>query len=217
LTGASARAGENPVFVCTHLLPSPYTIPAGRLSYGSSFSLGVTDFMQIGTNAWLDAYRVWNGDVKLSLLDYRNFALSLTGEVLYYNLADMDPRNPSMQITSWQPGAVAAFGFLERFAIFGGITLDLREAKAPTGIVATSGYTPGARLEADAAFMYGDPKRHGIGNAFSAGITYDATYQLFGFGFGHHWPGFHLGIHYYPGADQNRILPILTGGGTVQL
>ncbi|MCC7442288.1 MAG: hypothetical protein IT285_11680 [Bdellovibrionales bacterium] len=208
-----ARAGENPVFAYPHMLPSPYTLPAGTLIYGSTFAAGLTDFLTVSTNAWLDFNEVFNASAKISLVDYPAFAFSLTGSAYFYNLNSIDPRNPDVSVTSWQPGAVAAFGLGERLALFTGASMEITDATGLADVPARSGFVSGAKLGVDLAFMYGNAER-GAGNALAAGVSYDATYSLIGLGLCHHWPGFQLGVHVYPGAEQNRVLPILAGGGS---
>src|SRR3990172_10717144 len=86
---AAARAdGPSPVFGYTHLMPSPLTLPAGRLSYGTAFSFGVTDFLQIGTDVVRDAYGVLNANAKIGLVAREGFAAALTLGFEKFNFKD---------------------------------------------------------------------------------------------------------------------------------
>jgi hypothetical protein len=215
---AVAADAANRLFYYTHLLPSPFTIPAGRLVFGADVSLGLTDFLQVGTNVLRDFYKVYNVNAKLSLVNYPEAAFAVTGEYEHYNYKDILATNPDLKVTSWLPGAVFAFALDPRLAMFVGGNLNITNAVLVTNGIATSGYTHGARVGADASFAYNAPsKKQPIGNVLSAGVSYDLSYKIYGFGFSHHWPGFHLGIHYYPNADQYRVQPILVGGGSVNL
>ena len=220
MAGPVARASEvaNPLFAYTHLLPSPFTVPAGRLSYGTDVALGVTDFFQVGSGILRDAYRFYNVNAKLALVDYPEFALALTGSYEFYNYHDISPDNPDLKVTAWQPGIVTAFELFPRFAMFVGGNVDISNANLVTNGIQTSGYTHGAQVESDISWAYNPPsKKKHYGNVLSAGATYDLTYKIYGIGLSHHWPGFHLGIHYYPNADQYRVLPIIAGGGAIDL
>ena len=211
-----APCAENPVFSYTHLLPSPYTLRAGRFVIGTDTALGLTDFLQIGTNVVLDIYQTYNAQAKLSLLDFPEFALALTGGWLNYNYANYSVNNPNIQVTSWLPGAVTAFGVFPYFALFVGGNLNFTKAILTPGVIDTSGYIRGAGAEMDMSWAY-NPHRNSIGNVLSAGVTYDFSYQLFGVGVSHHWKGFHLGIHYYPNAQTYRVLPIIAGSMGVDI
>ena len=210
------RANENALFGYTHLLPSPYTVKAGRLIFGTNIILGVTDFLQVGTNVLNDFYQVYNANMKASVFDRKEFAVALTFGWTRYNYRDISPNNPDLLITSLLPGGVVAFGILPNLALFAGGNLNYTSTSLITNNVQTSGYVHGATLQGDLSFAY-DQKPRKLGNVLSAGVSYDLNYKIMGFGVSHHWPGFQLGIHYYPNADQYRILPILSGGGSFDL
>lgn len=210
--------GSNPLFGYTHLMPSPYTLPAGRLVFGTDVALGVTDFLQVGTNVIRDIYQVYNVNAKISLIDYPVFAMGLTGGWETFNYRDIDPRNPNIQQTTWLPGMVMAFELLPRVALFTGGNVSVTEVDASTDGIETSGYFRGSSVQADLSWAYNPPsKKKGVGNVLSGGVSYDVTYKLLGVGVSHHWSGFHLGIHYYPNADRYRVQPILSGGGAIDL
>ena len=204
----------NPVFGYTHLLPSPFTMPAGRLAIGTDVALGLTDFLQVGTGLIQDIYKVFNANAKVSLVDIPDFAFAVTLGYETYNYQDIDPANPDLRVNSWLPGGVAAFAVLPRVALFVGGNLNLSSTKLITNGIATSGFVTGGRVESDMTWAYNSPKKksRSVGNAISGGVSYDTDYKLFGFGISHHWPGFHLGFHYYPNATNYKLQPILAGG-----
>jgi hypothetical protein len=207
---------ETPLLAYTHLLPSPFTLPGGRFVLGTDVALGITDFLQVGSNILLDAYKIYNVNAKLALLDYEGFALALTGGYESYNLHDQDSGNPDLQIKSFLPGAVAGFSISPTLAAFVGGNLNFTSQALTTNGIATSGYSRGASAETDLSWAY-NPHKKGIGNVLSGGLSYDFTYQLVGVGLSHYWRGFHLGVHYYPNATQNKFLPIIAGGAVVDL
>ena len=114
---ARASKVENPQFAYTHMQPSPFTLPAGRLVYGTELAFGLTDFLQVGTNILRDFFRMYNANAKLSLVDYPSFAFGLTGGFEYFNYKNISSSNPDFQVTSYLPGAVAAFALLPRVAL----------------------------------------------------------------------------------------------------
>src|ERR1700733_15114224 len=100
----SARAdGPNPIYAYTHLLPSPLTLPGGRLVLGTEVAYGITDFLQVGTSVLSDVYQIYNAEVKVNIVSVDEFALALTGEWQSYNYNNIVSTNPSLQVTSWQP------------------------------------------------------------------------------------------------------------------
>jgi hypothetical protein len=213
-TRARASTVENPLFGYTHLLPSPFTLPAGRLQLGTQIALGVTDFLQVGTDLLRDIYQVYNANAKLGVLDFPEFALGLNLGWETYNLNDFDARNPNLQITSWQPGAVAGFETIPHVALFFGGNLNLTSTNLVTNGIETSGYVRGAQIESDISWAY-NPKKKSLGNVLSGGVSYDLTYKIAGFGVSHHWRGWHVGIHYYPNASRYKVMPILAGGTSI--
>ncbi|HLD99010.1 MAG TPA: hypothetical protein VJB59_02060 [Bdellovibrionota bacterium] len=221
IPAAAASEVENPIFGYTHLLPSPFTLPAGTLVYGTSLDLGVTDFLQIGTNVLSDFHKIYNANAKVSLVDYPEFAFGLTLGYSTYNYRDIDRSNPDLSVASWLPGAVAAFEVLPSVAWFVGGNLNYTQANLISDSVTTSGYLRGANVESDLSWAYNPQKKRkngglSVGNVVSAGISYDLSYKMLGLGLSHHWPGFHLGVHYYPSAAEYPLQPILAGGGAVQ-
>lgn len=212
----AARAGENPLFGYTHLLPSPYTLPAGTLVLGTDVGFGVTDFFQVGTNVVRDLYQIYNANAKLSVLDYPEFAAGLTLGYQTFNYKDFDSTNPDLRVTSWLPGIVGAFSLLDNLALFGGANLNFTQTDLNRSGLKETGLTRGASLGSDLSWAY-NPKKNGVGNVLSAGVSYDLTYDLFGFGASHTWPGFKIGLHYYPAADRYKLQPIIAGGAVVNL
>lgn len=229
MAAGGVRAAQNPIFGYPHLLASPFTLPAGRLIIGTEAALGVTDFLEVGTSVLRDFYRIYNASAKLSLVDFEGFAFAVTGGFETFNYRDIHPTNPDLTVTSLLPGAVAAFELLPRFAIFAGGNLSYTKENLRSSGIETSGYIRGARLESDFAWAYNPPgasgsgKRasaapvRGVGNVLSGGLSYDVTYGLVGTGISHHWPGLHLGAHYYPNADRYKLQPIIAGGAVVDL
>lgn len=227
---------SNPMFGYTHLLPSPLTLPAGRLVYGTEVAYGVTDFAQVGTNIVRDVFRFWNLNLKLSMVDAPVFAIAPTLGFENYNLHDISSEYPDMRVTSWLPGlTMAAATPLSNVVVFAGGNLNITKTDLATGSSDKSGAVRGASLGSDISWAYNpqEPdqvpktaaqtgakaqprKRQGVGNVLSTGATYDVTYRIFGVGISHHWQGFHLGIHWYPNATKHNILPIVSGGGSVE-
>src|SRR3954471_24473890 len=72
-----AWAVENPLFGYTHLLPSPFTLSAGRVMLGTTSGIGVTDFLEVDTNIISDFFQIYNGRARLSVLDFPGFAAGL--------------------------------------------------------------------------------------------------------------------------------------------
>lgn len=218
------HAKADGVFSYSHMQPSPFTLSAGQLVYGTHLAYGITDFLQVSTDVVRDIFKFFNASAKVSLLDFPEFALSPTFGFETYNLRDIQDSNPDLRVTSWQPGLVAAVSLIpDTVAVITGGRLNFTNQRLVTGGIEKSGFLRGASFGADLSFLYnppqaekkGGPKRGG--NAFSSGFTYDVNYKLFGFGISHHWPGFQLGIHYYPAADKQSLLPIIAGGGSIAL
>ena len=214
--GLEARAVENPLLAYPHLLPSPFTLPAGRIVLGTDAAFGLTDFFQIGTSLIPDIYQVFNANAKLAVLDYPDLAAALTLGWQTYDLHDIDATNPELRITSWNPGLVVGYELLPHLAHFVGGHLSFSNVTLVTDGITTSGYVQGVLGESDLSWAY-NPRKKGVGNVLSGGVTYDFTYKIIGFGFSHYWPGFHLGIHYYPNATHYRVQPILAGGAAFDL
>lgn len=227
LSGSSSQAStrrraavevENPLFAYTHLLPSPFTLPAGRLVLGTELVFGVTDFLQIGTNLVRNFYQNYNAQLKASLVDSPEFALALTGGLEYFNPRSLSGLNPDVWIRSYLPGLVAGFELLPRVGIFVGGNLNFSQTDVPSDELNRSGFFRGALLQSEINWAYNPPVKKrgvGLGNVVAAGMSYDLTYRLLGLGLSHHWPGFRLGVHYYPGAENFRWLPLINGGAVV--
>jgi hypothetical protein len=204
----AAHAVENPIFGYTHLLPSPFTLPAGKFMVGSTVGLGVTDFIQVETNLIADAYQVFNGRVRASLLDFPGFA---GGVSLGYHNA-----NPSLTLSSWMPGAVVGIEVLPDVALFlGGNLFYANVDPSSNAGIQSSGFLQGSQIESDISWAY-NPHKQKLGNVLSAGLTYNTTFDFYGVGFSHHWRGFQLGIHYYLNATNLKVLPIASVGAVVE-
>lgn len=232
------------IFGYPHLLPTPFTLPAGTLTYGTDVSLGVTDFFQVSTNVLRDFYRIFNANAKLGLIDLPSFAFSPYVGFETFNYRHIDSSNADLRVTSWMPGAVAAFEISPTFALFTGGNLNITKTPLIEENLTTSALLRGATIQSDIAWAYQaqgygttaatkkarstediepdrvpKPLRGGkrLGNVLSGGVSYDLNYKLFGVGLSHHWPGFHLGVHYYPKASKFPLQPIVSGGGSVDL
>lgn len=216
---ANAR-GEtsNILFAFPHLSPSPLTLPAGRLLLGTQVSYGVTDFLQLQTDLLRDLYGFYNAGVKLQIWDTELAAVALTLGFETYNPNDFCASCSSVQITSWQPGVAVALLAIDRLAWFGAANLNYQKFDVTLAEGTSHSSIRGARLSSDLAWAYHPPtQKRDISNVLAAGVSYDFSYGLFGIGLSHHWPGFQVGFHYYPNADQRKILPILVGGMGLQL
>lgn len=205
-----------PIFYYSHMISSPYTLPSGTLAYGTQISYGLTDFFQISTNLVRDIYQIYNLSVKVALLDFPNFALAATMSWENYNYKDISTLNPNIDVTSWMPGLVSAFALSDTVAWFLGGNLNVSEITVQSNSIESSGLLKGATIQSDLSWAY-NPHKNSIGNVLAVGASYDITYKIYGIGFSHHWPGFQIGLHYYPNADERKVLPILVGGGSIQL
>ncbi len=200
---------ENPLFGYTHLLPSPFTLPAGRWILGTQLAVGVTDFIEIETHLISDLTKIYNGSAKVSLLDFPGFAVGAYLGYQYVNLNDLSSANPSIGLSTWMPGAVLGAEIMPYFALFLGGNLSFSNIDPSTIQVNPSGYLQGSQMEADFSWAY-HPHKIKIGNVLSGGVTYNTTFNFYGVGLSHHWTRVHLGLHYYPNATQLKILPILS-------
>ena len=239
-----ASSFSNPLFGYTHMLQSPLTLPAGKFIIGTGTAIGVTDFFQVGTNLLDNFYQVYNLDAKLGFFDFDVFAFALTGAVQYYNLNTYSSSNPNQWTIGYMPGLVTAMAFHPQFALFMGGNFIIQQPPMDTSNITTSGLVHGAVGEVDLSWAYYPPaqgKAKGgretaaarnddsgsnsagwtplrpVGNVLSAGVTYDFTFRLFGVGLSHHWKGLHIGVHYYPGATNFPVVPILAGGASFDI
>jgi len=211
-----SKAEENPLFFHTHLLPSPYTVQAGYLSYGTTIAYGITDQVQVSTNVLKDFYQIYNVDVKLALADYQDFATALTLGYETFNYKNISSSNPDLSVSSVKPGFIVAISVSDPVAIYFGGSWSVSQTRFLGSGVEISGLLHGILTQTDIAWRYQDIDENGHANVLAAGATYDVVYKTFGVGLSHHWPGFHLGAHYYPNATEGKIQPILTGGGGIQ-
>lgn len=210
-----AYAVENPLFHYTHLLPSPFTLPAGKVMLGTTSAVGITNFLELQTDVVSDVFQIYNAKARLSLLDFPGFAAGAYLGFQYFNPNTFSVANPSIGVTSWMPGLVTSFEILPYFALFLGGNLYYSSPALATGIE-TSGFLQGGQVESDVSWAY-NPHEGKTGNVLSAGFTYNTTFSFYGVGISHHWPGFHVGIHYYPNVNTNKILPIISGGMAVEI
>lgn len=213
---ATASQGTNPLFAKTHMLPSPFTLPAGRLIIGTEVAFGVTDFLQVGTSLISDIYQVYNANAKLSLVDLEPFALALTGHFQTYNYKDLDSSNPDVQVTSYGPGLVASYELIPNLAHSVGGRLSQSSVTQNLPGARISGYLRGAEVETDLSWAHG-PSKNPTALVLSAGVSRDFTYELTGFGLSYHVQGLHFGFHYYPDADRYKFYPIIVGGTAISL
>jgi hypothetical protein len=204
--GASARGDAvNPAFPYTHLLPSPFNLSQGEWVLGSTFAYGVVDFLQVSTNIPRLIQQHWNIRAKVPLIEYPTFVASAYVDYESYNPHNIDDTNPDMRLNRWQPGLITGYEIAHDMAVFLGGNFSF--GKDPIPVRTTSGYMKGAQVEVDWSWLY-NPSTSRLGdNALSAGVTYDLTYSLLGFGATHHWRNFSLGLHYTI-ADRARFLPI---------
>lgn len=208
-----ASEHANPLFGYPHILQSPFTMNAGSLFVGSQIALGVTDFFQVGTDLVRVLNDVINANAKLSLLDTEAFAMAFVAGYETYNYRSYAPSNPDIRIHSFQPGLVMAYQMADpSFACFNGLTFNVSEVRLQSEGIEKSGYIKGTQVGMDCAWEYNPPAKARVGNVLAAGVNYDFNYGIYGLGLSHHWPGFQLGIHYYPLAQKYRILPIVGVG-----
>ena len=212
----SDSGGPNPLFGYTHRVQSPLTMKAGRLAFGTDIAFGLTDFLQVGTSLLQDVYKIFNANGKLALIQYPSFAAAVTVGYQTYNLNNIYAYNPDLTVSSWQPGLTTSFALLDNVALFVAGNLNYNSITLITDSTTSSGYQTGAQAESDISWAYNPPSsRRRISNVLSAGLSYDFTYKLIGYGVSHHWPGFHIGVHYFPNAGEYRVQPIIAGGGAI--
>jgi hypothetical protein len=205
-SGTSARGdGVNPAFPYTHLLPSPFNLSQGEWVLGSTVAYGVVDFFQISTNLARTFQQHWNVRGKVPLIEFPTFVASAYVDYESYNPHNIDDTNPDMRLDRWQPGLVTGYEVGPDMAVFLGGNFSF--GKDPVPVRTTSGYMKGAQVEVDWSWLYNPSSSRLSDNALSAGVTYDFTYSLLGFGATHHWRNFSLGVHYTI-ADRARFLPI---------
>src|SRR4051812_22063861 len=76
---AGAVETSNPLFGYTHLLHSPFTMPSGKIALGTTVAIGLTDFLQVGTDLIRDFYHVYNASAKVGVFDNQQVAFAFTG------------------------------------------------------------------------------------------------------------------------------------------
>ncbi len=221
------KAADQPLFAYTHLTPSPFTLPAGRVSMGTTISIGITNFLQLSTDLLRDAYQIFNANLKVSVIRSERFAAAVFVSYENYNLTALSSLNPSVQIESWQPGGVIGLAISDAFAVFATGRYDASQSTSLLTGAAVSGYTHSTSVGLDLSWAYqrnsgnsenpesqsDSPSRLvAMGNVLSLGSTYDFGYEIPGVGISHHWPGFQLGLHYYFKTNSNSVLPIFAGG-----
>ena len=211
-----ALAAENYLFGYTHLLPSPFTIPQGQIAVGTTTGVGVTPFMDVETNLISDFFQIYNARARFSLFDNRQFAIGAYLGYQMVNLNNLAPANPSVTLSAWMPGATVAVEVLPAVAMFFGVQLFYPNMNIINSEIDSSGYLAGAQVETDVSWAYNPHQGHAA-NALSGGITYNTTFSFYGLGISHHWPGFQLGIHYYPNAQNLKVLPIFSAGGALNI
>lgn len=207
---------ENPLFGYTHLLPSPFTPPSGRLQIGLTSGVGVTNSLSLETNLLSDFYKIFNARMRYALLDFPGFALGLSIGFQYVNLNSIAPTNPSLGLIGWMPGGVMGVEIAPHVALFTGGHFFYANMDVTQLNISNSGFVQGTEIESDLSWAY-HPQKKGVGNVMSLGATYNTTFRFYGVGFSHHWKGFQLGAHFYPNAAHMRFLPIFSGGAVVEL
>lgn len=218
-TKANAGKYSNALFAYPHIQASPLTLPAGKLILGTSVALGVTDFFQVGANILKLAYQIYNANTKLSIIDTYSFAFALTFG--WESYSQEYTSGISADVTSYLPGGVMAFTIAPTLAWFLGGQYRTSSVTFSSGDVTSSALFQGTRVGSDIAWAYA-PKRsksggNRLGNVLAFGANYDITYKLYGFGMSHHWPGFQLGMHFYPNANDVKYEVIIVGGMSMDI
>jgi hypothetical protein len=210
-TTAHASDTRNYLFSFTHLAPSPFTLRSGQFVYGTVFAYGLNDYWQIGTNVLRDFYQIYNAHTKISLYDDSQIAFAAHFGFESYNVRTINPLLVSTDVMAFQPGVTGAYSINSRVASITSLSYSIQTVVSGFA----SGYVRGTRIHSDLAWLYGDLKRKTL-TVLTPGVSYDFTYGVYGVGLSHHWPGFQLGFHYYVNATSNQLVPILSGGGSVQ-
>jgi hypothetical protein len=205
---ASSTGETHLAFLYTHSLPSPINLPSGAWTLGTRAAYGLTDFIEISTEVSRDVTRHYNVMAKVPLLEYPAFIASAFIQFGHYNLKHYDSRNPDYAISAWQPGLVTGFALENDMAIFMGGNLHITKDVFPND-AKTSGFANGARANFDWSWMYNPPGGRLSENTISVGVDYDFTQEVFGVGATHHWSTFEIGVHFFPGADHYKVLPVL--------
>lgn len=213
---SSSGGVENPLFGYTHTLPSPFTLRGGTFVLGTTAAYGLTDFLQIGTELLRDFYQFFNASLKVSFVDRPQMAMAATLGFETFNFRQISETLPDRRVYGWQPGLVIGHEIIPSFAGFLGGNLNFTQSDLSGAESERSGFERGAEVRAEWSWAY-NPRKSGVGNVLSGGVSYDVTYKTVGFGFSHHWRGFHVGLHYYPNASKYHVQPILAGGATVEL
>ncbi|MBL6989238.1 MAG: hypothetical protein ISR65_05650 [Bacteriovoracaceae bacterium] len=204
----TANAGRSALGI-THTLPSPYTLPSGVFTYGTSLAYGVTDSIQIGTNLHLLLNSIGNANAKIAIYSDEDLALATNFGWSKYNLDDLSGSKLAT-VNSYNLGLVFGWAITYKLAWTNGFEYALRKVDGIDSSVVSSGLTLGTRVTSELAWAYSD------NNAVAIGATYDTTYSLWGFGISHYLKNFHLGVHYYPKAEQDKYIPIVAGSGSMQ-
>ena len=205
-------AGANSRLGVTHLLPSPRNLGAGSFLLGTTTGVGITSFLQLETQVVDDLYAIYNGRIKAALVDAPVVALAVTLAYQQLNLQDWSVKNPPLVLQSWLPGAVVGLALSSNLSFFLGGQLALNRQQLPSAnLLASAGLVQGASGEADLTYFYSPS------GAFSAGMSYNFSYQFYGVGLSHHWSVLQLGVHYYPNATTWRFLPIVNVGMGITL
>ena len=206
----------NPLLSFTHILPSPLTLPAGRFVLGSTVGIGVTDWLELDTNLVADLYQIYNGRAQVSLLDFPGLAAGFYLGYQNTNLNALSAANPAISLSTFMPGMVIGMEMLPHFAWFLGGNLSYTNASVPTSGLDVSGFLQGGQIGSDFSWAYNSGESQ-VGNVLSAGFSYNSTFGIYGVGLSHHWRGFHVGLHYYPNANNLKVMPILSGGAVVDI
>lgn len=211
---ASGGDNRNPLFHATHMQPSPYTQRAGDVMIGTEASIGLTDFLEVGTSLIRDFYKIFNAYAKVKIYDDAQYAIAAGLSFETYNLNNISDANPDFRVNTWAPSIIGAYALRSNLALISSFRFLLSNNLRGSTAYQTSGFQRGVAFGTDVSWGYNSS---GTGNALAAGVTYDFTTTTLGFGVSHIWPGFQLGIHYYPNADLYKVHPIIAGGMALDL
>ena len=221
--GFSAKAGE-PIpdtfemssfeNTCQH---PPLTLPKGWVISGPA-RLRPFDRWEFDADIVSMLFKVFTLGVRRNFINEESYALALGLGFEAYDPNTIDASNPDVRVWRVNPEITAGWEMLPGLAVVAGLRPSLSSYRFDETTTLKSGMTPGSVTGFDLIWSYNPYKRQGkVTNALAVGWTYDFTYRHFGFGWSHHWPGFHVGIQIYPYADRLRFIPAARGMLTLDL